>query len=108
MNTNNILVAENLSYVYEDNNLEAVKNVSLAVSRGSYVAILGLNGSGKSTLLNIIGGLESSTRGDIFVGPYEISKLKEKYGKNAILKGMNLEEGGTAIERNGQVGGHRG
>ena len=34
--------------------------------------------------------------------------IKEKYGKNAILKGMNLEEGGTAIERNGQVGGHKG
>ncbi len=34
--------------------------------------------------------------------------IKEKYGKNSILKGMNLEEGGTAIERNGQVGGHRG
>ena len=35
-------------------------------------------------------------------------ELKYKYGKNAILKGMNLEEGGTAIERNKQVGGHRG
>ena len=34
--------------------------------------------------------------------------IKKKYGKNAILRGMNLEEGGTAIERNGQVGGHRG
>ena len=34
--------------------------------------------------------------------------IKNKYGKNAILKGMNLEEGGTAIERNGQVGGHKG
>lgn len=33
--------------------------------------------------------------------------IKSKYGKNAILKGMNFEEGGTAIERNGQVGGHR-
>lgn len=33
--------------------------------------------------------------------------IKEKYGKNAVLKGMNFEEGGTAIERNGQVGGHR-
>lgn len=33
--------------------------------------------------------------------------IKEKYGNNAILKGMNYEEGGTAIERNGQVGGHR-
>ena len=34
--------------------------------------------------------------------------IKSKYGKNSIIKGMNLEEGGTAIERNGQVGGHRG
>ncbi|MBP0960920.1 MAG: DNA methylase [Oscillospiraceae bacterium] len=33
--------------------------------------------------------------------------IKSRYGKNAILKGMNFEEGGTAIERNGQVGGHR-
>jgi len=34
--------------------------------------------------------------------------IKNKFGKNSIVKGMNLEEGGTAIERNGQVGGHRG
>lgn len=32
--------------------------------------------------------------------------IKKKYGKNAILKGMNLEDGATAIERNRQVGGH--
>lgn len=36
-----------------------------------------------------------------------ILSIKAKYGKNAVLKGMNFEEGGTAIERNGQVGGHR-
>ncbi len=33
--------------------------------------------------------------------------LQEKFGKNVILKGMNLEEGGTAIERNRQIGGHK-
>lgn len=33
--------------------------------------------------------------------------IKNKYGKNAILKGMNLKEGATAKERNGQIGGHR-
>ena len=33
--------------------------------------------------------------------------IKRKYGKNAILKGMNFEEGGTTIERNGQIGGHK-
>ena len=34
-------------------------------------------------------------------------KIKDKYGKNAILKGMNLEDGGTTIERNAQIGGHK-
>lgn len=33
--------------------------------------------------------------------------IKKKYGKNAILKGMNLEEGATAKERNAQIGGHK-
>ena len=33
--------------------------------------------------------------------------IKKKYGKNAILKGMNLAEGATAMERNRQIGGHR-
>ena len=33
--------------------------------------------------------------------------IKNKYGKNAILKGINLEEGGTTIERNCQIGGHK-
>ena len=33
--------------------------------------------------------------------------IKKKFGKNAILKGMNLEEGATARDRNNQIGGHR-
>ena len=33
--------------------------------------------------------------------------IKKKYGKNAILKGMNLEEGATTMQRNAQVGGHK-
>lgn len=33
--------------------------------------------------------------------------VKKKYGKNAILKGMNLQEGATTIERNRQIGGHK-
>ena len=33
--------------------------------------------------------------------------IKTKYGKNAVLKGMNFIEGGTTIERNGQIGGHK-
>jgi len=36
-----------------------------------------------------------------------IIDLKKRFGKNAVIKGMNLEEGSTAIERNGQIGGHK-
>ena len=36
-----------------------------------------------------------------------VLSIKQKYGKNAILKGMNLQEGATTIDRNNQIGGHR-
>lgn len=38
---------------------------------------------------------------------HAVLDIRKKYGKNALLKGMNLEEGATAIERNGQIGGHK-
>jgi len=34
-------------------------------------------------------------------------QIQDRFGKNAMLKGMNLVEGGTTIERNGQIGGHK-
>ena len=36
-----------------------------------------------------------------------ILQLQKKYGKNAVLKGMNLEEGATTVDRNKQIGGHK-
>ena len=33
--------------------------------------------------------------------------IKRRFGKNAVLKGMDFQEGATTIERNGQIGGHR-
>ncbi len=36
-----------------------------------------------------------------------VISIHKKFGKNALLKGMNLEEGATTIERNGQIGGHK-
>ena len=36
-----------------------------------------------------------------------VLSVKKKYGKNAILKGMNLQEGATTMERNRQIGGHK-
>ena len=54
---------------------------------------------------------------DLFTDPVEAEKehciqkamldIKDKYGKNAILKGMNLQEGARTMERNRQIGGHR-
>ena len=54
---------------------------------------------------------------DLFTNPMELEKehklqqamldIKDKFGKNAILKGMNLQEGATTMERNKQIGGHR-
>jgi DNA polymerase V len=34
-------------------------------------------------------------------------KIKQRFGKNAILRGLNFEEGATAKERNNQIGGHK-
>jgi DNA polymerase V len=36
-----------------------------------------------------------------------VINIKKKYGKNAVLKGMNLEEGATTVLRNRQIGGHK-
>lgn len=54
---------------------------------------------------------------DLFADPAELERerrmqkamldIKKKFGKNAILKGMNLEEGATTMERNRQIGGHK-
>lgn len=54
---------------------------------------------------------------DLFTDPAEMEKehrmqkaildIKEKFGKNAILRGMNLQQGATTMERNCQIGGHR-
>lgn len=36
-----------------------------------------------------------------------VPSIKQRFGKNAILRGLNFEEGATAKERNNQIGGHR-
>ena len=36
-----------------------------------------------------------------------VLEIKRRFGKNAIVRGMNLEEGATAIDRNSQIGGHK-
>ncbi|WP_291286154.1 ABC transporter ATP-binding protein [Flavobacterium sp.] len=66
---------ENVSYTYEDTNIEALKNVTFTVKKGETLAILGKTGSGKSTILSLISRLYDVTEGRIMIDQSEISSL---------------------------------
>ncbi len=54
--------------------IHALRDVSLTINRGEYVAIMGPSGSGKSTLMNLIGALDVPTRGDLVIDGLNLSK----------------------------------
>lgn len=54
--------------------IHALRDVSLTISRGEYIAIMGPSGSGKSTLMNLIGALDVPTRGDLVIDGLNLSK----------------------------------
>ncbi|MEM0080086.1 MAG: ABC transporter ATP-binding protein [Nitrososphaerota archaeon] len=56
---------------------EALRGVSLKISRGEFIAIVGPSGSGKSTLLHLIGGLDRPTSGRVLIGGVDINKLSD-------------------------------
>ena len=62
-----IIVADHVSFSYDDEGPQAVRDVSLTVQRGSFHAILGQNGSGKSTLAKLINGLYTPGAGKVTV-----------------------------------------
>jgi ABC-type lipoprotein export system ATPase subunit len=62
---------------YGEHDVQALKDVSLDIQRGSFVALMGPSGCGKTTLLNCIGGLDKPTRGQIFVDGEDIATLSE-------------------------------
>jgi putative ABC transport system ATP-binding protein len=65
------------SYAVGDAEVHALKSVSLTVSKGGIVALMGPSGSGKSTLLNLIGALDKPTSGTVVVNGRDLSLLQK-------------------------------
>jgi len=75
---------ENVSYIYEDTNIKALKGISFTVKKGETLAILGKTGSGKSTILSLISRLYDVTDGKISIDNQEISLLNLNDLRNSI------------------------
>jgi len=75
---------ENVSFTYDDTNIEALKNVSFTVKKGETLAILGKTGSGKSTILSLISRLYDVTEGEVKIDENEISTLNLNDLRNNI------------------------
>jgi putative ABC transport system ATP-binding protein len=58
--------------------IKALDGVDFSISEGEFVVILGASGAGKSTILNILGGMDTATSGQVFVGNQEITRWGEK------------------------------
>ena len=70
---------KNIQKTYQsgDIKVQALQDVNLTINNGEFTAIVGPSGSGKTTLLNIIGGLDSPTKGSVKINYTEITQLSE-------------------------------
>ena len=65
------------TYVMGDQEIHAVSGVDIEIKRGEYVAIMGPSGSGKSTLMNLIGCLDTPTRGQYYINGNLVSDMTD-------------------------------
>ena len=65
------------TYVMGDQEVNALSGVDIEIKRGEYVAIMGPSGSGKSTLMNLIGCLDTPTRGEYFINGNLVSSMTD-------------------------------
>jgi putative ABC transport system ATP-binding protein len=74
-----VVNAQNLTKVYKMGDVEvhALRGLSIQISKGEVVSIMGPSGSGKSTLMNIIGCLDKPTSGDYFLDGEKVSELND-------------------------------
>lgn len=80
MSDKSVLSCRNLGKSYEEGpqTVEVLANVELELLPGERVAIIGTSGSGKSTLLNMLGGLDTPSKGSVWLAGEELSALNEK------------------------------
>ena len=77
------------TYVMGDEEIHALKGVTIAIERGEYVAIMGPSGSGKSTLMNLIGCLDTPSKGTYLLNEKEVSQMND----NELARIRNEEIG---------------
>jgi len=79
MKNDNIIELRDVCRYYRlgDSEIRAIYDVNLEIKRGDFLAIVGPSGSGKSTMMNLVGALDLSTRGDIFLDGQNIEHLPE-------------------------------
>lgn len=75
-----VLTAHNIhkSFKLESRELDILKDISLSIAEGEFVAIMGKSGSGKSTLLSILAGLDQTTSGHVMLNGDDLSQLSEE------------------------------
>src|SRR6059036_3675955 len=75
------------TYVMGSEEIHALRGVSISIDRGEYVAIMGPSGSGKSTLMNLIGCLDTPTRGSYLLNGKQVSQMND----NELARVRNKE-----------------
>ena len=87
----NAIEVKNLTYYYSEgtpNQVAAIKNVNLAIEKGTMVGIIGHTGSGKSTLISHFNGLLKPAEGNVFVDGEDIWQSKETLRSSRFKVGL--------------------